>query len=57
VKTELKVRHLSDDVYQVVELLLSNEDYFEYEDDCTLYQGSLSDCEAYIRLKNSNLLL
>ena len=52
--SKLKVRHLSDDIYQVVEFYLSDDD--EYEDESVLHQGSIADCEAYIRLRNSDLL-
>ena len=55
--TELKVRHLMDDTYQVVEFSLSDDDCYEYEDEIVLHQGSLADCEAYVRLKNSDLLV
>jgi len=44
--TELKVRHLSDDTYQVVEL-----DECGYE--TVYFQGSIADCEAYVRLNDS----
>ena len=47
----LKVMHLSDDTYQVVEL--SDDD--EYGS--VLHQGSIADCEAYIRLRSSDLLV
>ena len=47
--SKLKVEHLSNDTYQVVEL-----DECGYE---TVYcQGSIADCEAYVRLRNSELL-
>lgn len=51
----LKVRHLSDDIYQVVEFYLSDDD--EYEHGSVLHQGRLTSCEAYIRLRNSDLLV
>ena len=53
---ELKVRHLLDDIYQVVEFHLSDDDYCKYDDESVLHQGSIADCEAYVRLKNSDLL-
>ena len=55
--TELKVRHLSDDTYQVVEFSLSDDEAYNYEDETVKHQGSLSDCEAYVRLTNSDLLI
>jgi hypothetical protein len=55
--TELKVRHLYDGIYQVVEFDLSDDDRYKYEDESVLHQGSIADCEAYIRLKNSYLLV
>ena len=53
----LKVRHLSDDIYQVVEFYLSDDDRYKYEDESVLHQGSIADCEAYIRLRDSDLLV
>ena len=55
--SRLKVRHLSDDTYQVVEFYLSDDDRYKYEDERVLHQGSIADCEAYIRLRNSDLLV
>ena len=55
--TELKVRRLSGNTYQVVEFSLSDDERYEYEDESVLHQGSIADCEAYIRLKNSDLLV
>lgn len=46
---KLKVRHLSDDTYQVIELTECG-----YGD--VYYQGSIADCEAYVRLHYSGLL-
>jgi len=41
-----QVRFYTDNTYEVLELLSVNgEDFWE-----KVYQGSLSDCEAYIRL-------
>lgn len=53
----LKVRPLQDSIYQVVELYLSDDERYEYEDETVLYQGALSDCEAYIRLKDSDYFI
>lgn len=52
--TELKVRFYIDDVYEVVEFCLDNDGFVEEEE--SLYKGSLSDCLAYVQLKNNNLL-
>ena len=41
---EYKVRFYQDDTYEV------------YENDEAVYQGSLSDCEAYIRLKQNGYM-
>lgn len=41
-----KVRNLQDDTWQV----------YETDTDETQYQGSLADCEAYIRLHRDRLL-
>lgn len=53
--TELKVRNLIHNTYQVIKFYLNGDG--EYEEESVLYQGTLSDCEAYIRLKNSDLLV
>jgi len=47
--SKLKVEHLSNDTYQVIEL-----DERGYE--TVYYQGSIADCEAYVRLHNSERL-
>ena len=52
----IKVRHLQDDKYQVVELVPIYDECHEYEDETTLYQGSLSDCEAFIRLRENGYM-
>jgi len=46
----LKVRSYQDNIYEVIEF--DND----YEDCQSLFQGSLSDCEAFIRLRNENYL-
>lgn len=43
----MKVINLINSTYQVV----NSEDYYE-----VYYQGSLSDCEAFIRLRNNGYL-
>ena len=48
--TQLKVSHLINDTYQVVQ-------FYDDGSEHIYYQGSLSDCEAYIRLQNSGLLV
>jgi len=50
-----RVENLEDDVWQVIEYYL-NQDTCEYEF-TVYYQGSLSDCEAYIRLEENGYLL
>ena len=55
--TEVKVRHLMDNTYQVIGFSLSDDEYYDYEDEIVLHQGSIVDCEAYVRLKNSDLLV
>jgi len=47
-KTKYSVWHLKDSTYQVMEF---NPDEDEYSIHC--FQGSLSDCEAWIRLKQN----
>jgi hypothetical protein len=46
-----KVFHLIDNEYQVVEFNPDIDDY-----DSATYQGSLSDCEAWIRLTENDML-
>ncbi len=52
---QFKVRHLQDDTYQVISL---PEDYEQDDlyDLSVLYQGSLADCEAYIRLTENGYM-
>lgn len=45
--SKMKVTHLKDSTYQVVE---------SYLQDNILFQGSLSDCEAFIRLTEGGYL-
>lgn len=55
---DLRVRHLKDNTYEVVKLYPSFEDGgYDYEDECIVYEGSISDCESYIRLKNADLFI
>ncbi len=54
--TELKVRNLQDGTYQVVEMILSDSDNYKYEDESVLHQGSLADCEAFIRLTENGYM-
>lgn len=50
-----KVIFFQDDTYEVLE-----KKYYAYEDDddswVTVYQGSISDCEAYIRLNENGYM-
>ena len=49
-----KVRFYQDNTYEVLE-----KKYYAYEDDeCweSVYQGSLADCEAYIRLHENGYM-
>ena len=51
--SNVSVEHLQNDTYQVVK-------HEESEDNTvwtTLHQGTLADCEAYIRLRNERYLL
>lgn len=43
-----KIEHLMNNVYQVVDIADIESDFYEMN---VLFQGSLVDCEAYIRLK------
>lgn len=47
----IKIKHLEDDVYQV---WILNEDTDEY--DTCVFQGNLSDCEAFINLKEKGYM-
>lgn len=53
--TELKVRFYIDDTYEVVQFYLDNDGFVAEEE--RLYKGSLSDCLAYVQLKNNKLLM
>ena len=53
----LKVRNLDDNTWQVVMFYESDDDRYAFEDELVVYQGGLSDCESYIRLKNNGLLV
>ena len=55
-ESTLKVRNLEDNVYQVIEMYPSDDERYEYEDEMILHQGTLLDCEAFIRLKESGYL-
>ena len=51
---KFKVRLYQDNIYEVLE-----KKYYAYEDDESwesVYQGSLSDCEAYIRLHENGYM-
>jgi len=50
--TRYKVRHLKDSTYQVIEIETESENFFR----SIMFQGSLSDCEAWIRLNESGYL-
>lgn len=56
-----KVELLSGSTYQVIELNVliqgqSWDGYDDYHDDVSVFQGSLADCEAYIRLKEAGYI-
>lgn len=54
---EYKVEHLCDDTYQVIRYPFDYYyDAITYESRAMEYQGSLSDCEAYIRLKEGGYM-
>jgi len=48
-----KVQNLKDDIYQVLEYPDEDAELEEYSN---VFQGSLSDCEAFIRLSEGNYL-
>jgi hypothetical protein len=61
-----KVRHLINDTWEVIvitqhlindtwEFILITQQYTEIEEE-KVYQGSLADCEAYIRLKEGGYM-
>ena len=55
-KKRLKVRFRVDNEYEVVEFKYNDEDnYFASFE--SVFQGSLSDCEAYIRLEENGYML
>jgi hypothetical protein len=52
-----KVRWLIDDTYQVLNIGSGTDLSFdEFENPEVLHQGSLSDCESFIRLKEGGYL-
>lgn len=51
-----KVVSLLDDYYRVVRYSNDPDNSIEYCEGATVYQGRLSDCEAYIRLEKEGLL-
>jgi hypothetical protein len=62
-KTEYKVRFYMDNSYEVLEVVtIYDEEDNSYASsnnrikECSVFHGSLSDCEAYIRLKESNYM-
>jgi hypothetical protein len=54
---EFKVRFMMNDTYEVLKMYKS-EDYgeYEYDDSESVFQGSLADCEAYLRLTESGYM-
>jgi len=50
--TRYKVRHLKDKTYQVIDTECESDNFFH----SVMYQGSLSDCEAWIRLNDGGYL-
>ena len=62
-KTEYKVRFLQDDIYEVVEIVTTYRERTSAYDsepntveENKVYQGGLSDCEAYIRLREGGYM-
>lgn len=59
-ESEYKVRLLKDSKYQVVRIgLIEGQSWDEWDDhygEETVFQGSLSDCEAYIRLNENGYM-
>jgi hypothetical protein len=54
--SELKVEHLEDDTYQVVFVDFVYNAVHEGHYEEMLFQGSLSDCAAYIQLKEKEYI-
>jgi len=51
--TIFKVQCYKDDIYQVLEVIKDSKPYDIYE---PVFNGSLSDCEAYIRLREGGYM-
>lgn len=55
-----QVRNLVDGIYQVIEITASDQfgstGDAEIRSETVLFQGSLSDCEAYIRLRDNGYI-
>jgi len=47
---EYRVEHLMNSIYQVIDIADIESDFYEMN---VLFQGSLADCEAYIKLKQN----
>ena len=52
---KIKIRRIKDDEYKVVEIE-SMEGYYERDFETTVFRGSLTECEAWIRLKKEGYL-
>jgi len=50
--TRYKVRNLKDRTYQVIDTEADSDDFFS----TIMFQGDLSDCEAWIRLNEGGYL-
>jgi len=56
--SKYRVQHYIDNIYEVLEVnkLIEGQSWDgwdDYYDDVSVFKGSLSDCEAYIRLKEN----
>lgn len=55
-ESKYKVWNLQDDTYQVVKLTPDPYEPYGGEHEEVMYQGSLSDCEAWLRLHEKGYL-
>lgn len=55
--TKYRVEHMKDNTYEVVETFIVNEgELCQYIETESVFQGNLSDCESYIRLKEKGYM-
>lgn len=55
--TKYRVEYMKDNIYEVVETFVVNEgELSQYIETESVFQGLMSDCESYIRLKEKGYM-